>query len=369
MKILALPRDTENPYQELLYEQLRARGVQVRYAGGLIPSQTVNLLLLPLELITCRALGWRLLHIHWVYGFQFPGARRFPWLRRAAQAWFGGVLATARIFGVRVVWTAHNVLPHERVFHDDYEGRRALVRACDVVLVHSGAAREALAEIGATPRRLTVVPHGRYDPAIDPERLRTPGSGNRARRLLFFGSIRSYKGVEELLSAIAGLDGEVPVCVMIVGECRDEQLRTRLERLAEQAGERVELRLGRLPDERVAPLMAECDAAILPFREATTSGSALLAMSHGRPVILPHLPAFAELADDAVVWYDGSTRDLARAIRDVVRATPEALARSGTAASAYAAGLSWTDAAERTLGALAPLEPPARRRGSPERGW
>lgn len=219
MKILALPRD-KNPYQELLYEQLRARGVQVRYAGVLTPSQTVNVLFLPLELITCRVLGWRLLHIHWVYSFQFPGARTFPWLRRAAQAWFGGVLATARLLGVRVVWTAHNVLPHERVFHDDYEARRALVRASDVVLVHSRAAGEALAEIGATPRRLAVVPHGPYEPACDPDRLRTPGSGNRVRRLLFFGSIRSYKGVEELLAAIAGLDGQVPVRAVIVGECQ-----------------------------------------------------------------------------------------------------------------------------------------------------
>ena len=48
MKVLVLPRDA-NPYQSLLYGEMRRLGVQVIYLGELTPIQTLNLLLLPLE--------------------------------------------------------------------------------------------------------------------------------------------------------------------------------------------------------------------------------------------------------------------------------------------------------------------------------
>jgi glycosyltransferase involved in cell wall biosynthesis len=259
---------------------------------------------------------------------------------------------------MRIVWTAHNVLPHEQVFHDDAAARRALVRASDLVLAHSRATLKALDGIGARPRRVVIVPHGRYEIAGDREQLRMPGSGKSPRRLLFLGLMRAYKGVEELISAVAGLDPDVCVQVDIVGECPDDELRLRLERLARDAGERVRLRFGWVSDAEVTPLIATSDAAVMPFRAATTSGSALLMMSHGRPIIVPPLPAFDDMAAEALIRYDGSTSDLRRAIRDVVRAKPGALAEAGDAASSYASSLTWDNAAERTLVAFTALEGP-----------
>ncbi|HEY3020877.1 MAG TPA: glycosyltransferase family 4 protein, partial [Solirubrobacteraceae bacterium] len=307
MKILALPRDP-NPYQRLLYGELAGQGAQVRYAGDLTPSRTLNLLALPLELAACRLRGWRVLHLHWVFGFQLPGAGRLPFLRRVAQAWFVVVLRVAAALRLKIVWTAHNVLPHERVFHDDVAARRALVEASDLVVLHAAQTRDALAEIGAAPRRSVVVAPGPFDTGVDARALRAPGSGEGPRRYLFFGKVLAYKGVEELLVAAQGLD------LTVAGECPDPPLRARLE---EHAGERVALRLERIPDDELTPLLAEADVVVLPFRRVTTSASALLAMSHGRPVVLPDLPAFADLPADAVVRYDGSTDDLARVLTEV----------------------------------------------------
>ena len=134
----------------------------------------------------------------------------------------------------------------------------------------------------------------------------------------------------------------------IAGECADPALRDELTRLAAPLGDRVELRLERIPDEEVAPLFAACDAVVLPFREVTTSGSALLAMSHGRAVLLPDLPAFRELPGDAVVRYAG----LGPALADLAARPADELRRIGAAASEYAGGLSWSDSASLTLEAL-----------------
>ncbi len=203
MRILVLPRDP-NPYQELLYGEMRRQGASVHYLGELTRSRTLGLLLLPLEVAAGRAAGARIVHLHWVFGFELPGARRFPVLRRAAYLWFRLWLAACRALGVHIVWTAHNVLPHEPVFADDAAARRALVRASDLVLAHAPAALAALADLGAVPSRSVVIRHGPVA-AVRAAALRPPGAGGGPRRFLFFGRVQPYKGVADLLAAFAAL--------------------------------------------------------------------------------------------------------------------------------------------------------------------
>ena len=208
MKMLVLPRDP-NPYQGLLYGALGRLGVRIRYLGELTPSHTVNLLLLPAELAWHRMAGTRVVHLHWVFPFTLPGARRFPVLRRLGQAWFLLWLRACRALGLRLVWTAHNVLPHAPVFADDVAARRALVRASDLVLAHSPAALAELAALGAVPRRSAVIEAWPAAPGATPATsLRQPGSPGGPRRFLFFGRVEQYKGVADLLSAFAGLAAE-----------------------------------------------------------------------------------------------------------------------------------------------------------------
>jgi glycosyltransferase involved in cell wall biosynthesis len=351
MKIVVLPR-SRNPYQRLLYGEFKRAGHCVRYAGRRTRSHTLNLLLMPLELSLCRAAGWRTLHIHWVYGFALPGADRLPFLRRVGQAWFSIVLAVARLIGMRVVWTAHNVLPHERVFHDEVAARRRLARASAVVLVHAPAALDGLEQIGASPKRTAFVPLGPLSTDVDASTLRPPGSGGRPLRLLFFGQVREHKGVEDLLDAMALVPGDVPVALLVAGDCPNPVLRERLTARAGRRDDRVRLRLEHIPDAEVTGLLADADMVVLPFRRVTTSSSALLALGHGRALVVPDLPAFDELPRDAAVFYDGSVSALCQVIVDAAQWSPARLQELGAAGSSYVGTLSWADTAAQTLAAI-----------------
>ena len=265
MRVLVFPRDP-SPYQTLLYGEMEQLGVRVRYLGGLTGSHTVNLLLLPLETAAQRVRGARLIHLHWVFSFSFPGARRYPLLRRMAQVWFTAWLGSCRLMGLRLVWTAHNVLPHEPVFADDVAARRTLVRACDLVLAHSERALAAVAALGAVARNSAVIPHGPIScEATGPVRPARRGTSD-PRRFLFFGQIQAYKGVEDLLTAFLGLPGPVAAELTVAGQCRDQALRSRLRTLAERAGGRVALRLEYVPDQDLAQLLADADVVVLPVR-------------------------------------------------------------------------------------------------------
>ena len=348
MKIMVFPRDDQNPYQRLLYGEMERFGTRVSYLGRLTPSHSLNLLLLPLEVAVRRAAGARLIHLHWVYGFSLPGAERFPALRRLAQAWFTLWLRIIGLMGVRLVWTAHNSLPHARVFADDIAARRALVAASDLVLAHSQSALDGLTALGAEPRNSAIIPHGPLAPVLPVASSSVPGSGSGPRHILFFGKILDYKGVDDLLSAFADVPAGTAATLTVAGQCEDPAMRARLSALALAGGERVILRLERIAEQDVAPLLESADVVALPYRQVTTSGSAMLALAYGRPLILPALDAFAHLPPEAIVSSDRTRQGLTSALVQVANAENSTLAAMAASARTYAAALSWREIAAST---------------------
>jgi glycosyltransferase involved in cell wall biosynthesis len=349
MKILVLPREETNPYQELLYGEMRRRGARITYLASLTPSHTLNVLLLPLEMAVRRCGGARVVHLHWVYAFSLLASPKSALVRRATAAWFALWLRIMRPLGLRLVWTAHNVLPVTPVFDDDLGARRRLVAACDLVIAHSQATLDQLAALEIPVRRGVVIPHGPFTVAAPPEVLRAPGDGDGPRELLFFGKIRPYKGVDILLKAFAALPPDYDVHLTVAGECGDSAQRDELAELAGRSGNRVLLQLDRVPEHEVTRLLERADAMVLPYRQITTSGSGMLALCHGRPLVVPDLPGLAELPDDAVIRYDGTEAGLAAALAAIVTADASVLQKMSSAADLYCASTTWSEIAEKTL--------------------
>jgi glycosyltransferase involved in cell wall biosynthesis len=349
MKILVIPREGNNPYQSLLYREMESLAVTVEYGCVLTPSQTLNQLLLPVETLVRRIAGTRLAHIHWTYGFEVYGSSRYPFLRRVSEAWFYLWLWTVRVSGMRLVWTAHNVLPIGPRFADDVKARRRLVRAADLVISHSRATLAELAELEIVPSRSVVIPHGAYEVAGEQERLRVPASVPGPRKFLFFGMVAEYKGIDTLLAAFADLPTDLDAELVVVGECVDPSLKASLEVLARRSTRRVDLRFERVPDAEVSKLLEGADVMVLPYRQSSTSGSALLALSHGRPLIIPDLPGLAELPDEAVTRYDRTVTGLTSALMDLIRADADTVAKMSDAGYSYCASLSWDSIARKTL--------------------
>jgi beta-1,4-mannosyltransferase len=347
MKILAIPRDL-NPYQDLLYDEMQRLGVRVSYLGELTPSRTLNLILLPLETAARRIAGAHLIHLHWVFAFAFPGAGRFPVLRRAAYIWFVVWLGTCRMLRMPLVWTAHNVVPHQPVFADDVSARRVLVRHATLVLAHSRSTLAELGALGAVARRSAVIQHGpmgRTPPTISLPAFSDGGS----RRFLFFGKIQEYKGVDDLLVAFAAVPDNISAHLTVAGQCDDPVLHTRLRELAAASTARVTLRLEYVPENEAAALFGAADVVVLPFRQITTSGSAMLALSCGRPLIVPDLPSLAHLPDEAVLRYNGRVTSLSAALVHLAEVDREVLAGMSAAASRYAFGITWPEIARQTV--------------------
>ena len=359
MKILILPKEINNPYQSLLYDEMKSLGARVTYAQQLTSSKTLNQLLLPIETVARRITGTRVVHLHWTYGFGLYGSSRYLFLRKISQYYFYGWLWVVRISGMRLVWTAHNVLPHGQVFADDLAARKRLVAATDLVISHSRATLAGLAELGIVPHKSVVIPHGPYEVTQEREGLRAPASTPGPRKFLFFGRVDPYKGVDTLLKAFAELPSELDAQIAVFGECSDSSLKASLSDLARRSQRPVELRFERIPDEEVSQVLASADAMVAPYRRITTSGTALLALSHGRPLVAPDLPGLAELPGEAIIRYDKTVQGLTDALADLIRADSDVYAKMSAAGYSYCASISWESIARLTFRAMSPLLDPS----------
>ncbi len=349
LDVLMLPRDP-NPYLEHLAGALEEQGDRVIWLGDETPSHLANLLLLPLTLVRHRRAGARLVHVHWAFPFALGHLARVPFHRHLSLALFVAFLTTVRLLRMRLVWTAHNVLPHDRVFPDDVRARRRLVRAADLVIVHApGVADDLRARLGVAPRAVRVIPHGplRVAEAPAPERPAGPTTD-----VLFFGAILPYKGVDDLLHAMRRVAPEHQVRLTVAGRCDDDLLLGRLVKASVPVAHAVDLRIGFVPDDEVAALLGAADALVLPYRSVTTSGAAILGLGHGVPVVVPDLPAFAELPDAAVVRYPaGDVDGLAAALATVAGLAPEERRAMGEAGRQHVLAQGWPAIAELTRAA------------------
>ena len=138
-----------------------------------------------------------------------------------------------------------------------------------------------------------------------------PGVGAAQCRLLFFGIVRPYKGLDVLLRALAQVPAHVTLTV--AGEFWGGTEDTEKLIAALGLAGRVTLRPGYVPASDIPALFGAADALVLPYREATASQNALLAFAHGVPVITTTAGALADHVRnnvDALTCAPGDPDDL-----------------------------------------------------------
>ena len=297
MRVLMMPDyRAGNPYQQLLADALGSHQVQVLFPAGYRR-------VLPLWRACRDASGIDVLHLHWID----------PYLRGHSMAIQGlyclrllADVALVRASGVRVVWTIHNAASHDSRFPKlERWVQRRLAKQVDRVIVHAQSNLRELREALPLPdRKVSVIPHGHYRKAYGPAMERKAarrelGLPETGRIYLYFGYLRPYKGVEGLVSEWAKSGrGEAGDTLLIAGHAADENYLAQISAASKAAGA-VKIIPGFVASEKVPVFFGAADIVVLPFRKILTSGSLMLAMSYGKPIIAPRAGAVAEMLGDA----------------------------------------------------------------------
>lgn len=345
--IASLSSSGWNPYLDLLYGPLEREGV---------PFEPGSRLTLAWLLGARRRVRW--LHIHWPQSlYRFSRGPRFL---RGALSWlklsvFAVRMVFARTLGYRLVWTIHQVLPHDGASRLDLAAAHLLAGRADLLLAHDEETAARAAEvIGA--RTITVVPHGSYVgvyPAGEGRAAARAELGiDEERVALAFGELRGYKDVDVLLDAFARV--AVPGLLVVAGYPKDEAVAAALGDAAERDA-RIRFRPQFVRDERVADLFAATDVAVVPRGDGGTSGSLILALSLGVPVVAADRPTYRELlANGEAGWLfsPGNAASLAESLEAAFGASEEELRARAERARSQAAALNWDESARRLAALL-----------------
>lgn len=261
---------------------------------------------------------------------------------------------------IKLVLTAHNVLPHETRPLDRF-CHRLMYRAAHGIIVHSQANREEIGKVfpSLSPDRLRTIPHGHYaffsgTPPSKGEARRGLGLPLDKKIVLFFGAVREYKGLDILMEAAASiLKLRSDVLFLAVGMDLEGK-RDRYLELHEtlNLGEGFRLRFQYVPFQEVSRYFFAADLAVLPYRAIYQSGILLLSMSCGVPVVASRVGAFPETLEEGksgVLVAPGNAEELQKGILSVLD-DPGRLETLGKRGKELAEkNFSWEAIAEKTV--------------------
>lgn len=270
------------------------------------------------------------LHVHW--------PERLMRDRTALRTLGKQAACTVLLLGLRVrrvalVRTEHNLTPHEA--GGVVEGwLMAWVRAWTTLVIRLNEATPV------DPRHpQVVIPHGDYRTVFGrhPQARTVPG------RLLYFGIIREYKGVERLLEVFRALT-DPGLTLRLVGKPSTPAWREVVEEGC-RADPRVSSILAFVDDDVLVHEVSEAELVVLPYSEMHNSGVVFVALSLDRPVLAPRSAVNTELAAEVgpgwLFQYDGELTP------DLLTDTVAQVRRGGRAASPALTGRDWASVGRR----------------------
>lgn len=196
--------------------------------------------------------------------------------------------------GGRLVWTVHNVLPHDCVLPaEEALLRREIVARATVVHFLAAETAEAVAANFVVPAgKVLHVPHpgfqGTYEDIVEGDAARFALGLDRDELVYaLLGGLKPYKGLADLLDAWKLLPHDGPRRRLLVAGAPDRS--PEAERFLERAAAdpRISLHARTIPAADMQLFLRAADVVVLPYQRTLNSAVLLLALTFGVPVIAP----------------------------------------------------------------------------------
>ena len=253
-------------------------------------SASVNALLLPLFPLIMRLQGYKILHIHWLFQLKLYWQVSKKW-KYVMRQWFTLWILITKMFGVKIIWTVHDPLPHEQVFDNDVLASQFLMKNCSSLIALNKFSFENL-QLKNSENKVMLIPEG---PLIMPTTIGKMECRNllqvapEKRLIVLVGNLQYYKGVTDLLEGAFFLPSTF--AIRIAGRA-DAQYRNGLEvTLYDLKSHNIDIDIafGRLTDDEYGAYLKSADFICVPFKEINNSGSINSALCAGMPVLVPNI--------------------------------------------------------------------------------
>lgn len=242
------------------------------------------------------------------------------WLPFMAPA-LGTIAKLLRRKLIHIIAITDNVIPHEKRPGDSLF-TKYFVNNCHAFVTMSKSVLNDLSSFTSSSKK-KFIPHPVYNifgEAISKAEAREKlGIALNEKVILFFGFIRSYKGLDLLIEAMANPKlRDLNVKLLIAGEFYEDS-KPYLERIATiENGKRFILHTSFIGKEMVKNYFCAADMVVQPYKNATQSGITQIAYHFGRPMLVTNVGGLAEIVSDQRVGYvtEKDSSSIANAIYD-----------------------------------------------------
>ncbi|MBP5327629.1 MAG: glycosyltransferase [Bacteroidales bacterium] len=229
----------------------------------------------------------------------------------------------------RIVSILDNIIPHEHRPGDKIFSRY-FVKSTDAFVAMSRSVLNDLSIFDNKKPRL-FCPHPLYDHYGD---LITKDNARQLlnldpdnRYVLFFGFIRSYKGLDLLLEAMAKPEIKAAgIKLIVAGEFYGDSkpYMEQIERLGIK--DSVLLFTDFIPDSQVNRYFRACDIVAQPYKSATQSGVTQIAFHFEKPMLVTNVGGLAEIVPDGKIGYvvEPDANQIAKALAEYFQGNHEA---------------------------------------------
>jgi D-inositol-3-phosphate glycosyltransferase len=211
-------------------------------------------------------------------------------------------LRLASMKGAKLVYTAHNVMPHENGAMD--RARLAfLYGRADRILVHSeDSKRRLLAAFDIDAGKVRVISHGNclaFLSGVDQKKARMKLGLSDGKIVLFTGFIREYKGLGILIEAFRTVKKKVKDAKLVIAGKPLIDVSEYVKAIRDCHLEKdVVTRFEYVPAGEMGLYFSAADVVALPYRNVYQSGVVQPAYAFGKPVVATAVGGLPEAVED-----------------------------------------------------------------------
>jgi|GEM_PF-1106927 len=302
-------------------------------------------------------------HLHWTSFVLAPA--NTPEAAEALKNDFLQKLFEFLLKGGILIWTVHNILPHDCHYQQqEITLRTAIAAMASKIHVHSEKSLAEIEEVFPIPReKVQIIHHGHYvgfyqnHVSRDTARKRF-GFQPEDTVFLFLGQIRPYKGIDDLLSAFVEIQKEFPNAHLLIAGKPVHPIKKGAIAAKAKLFPNITVVEESLPDDELQWFFNAADAVVFPYRKILTSGSVLTALSFNRPVIAPNVGMIAEIVRDeynGFLYQLGNVKSLAQAMSKMAQINPQTREKFFKQSLASIESLTWDCAGQRLLSNITPV--------------
>ncbi|WP_156135174.1 glycosyltransferase [Arthrobacter sp. L77] len=288
-----------NPYQALLYREVGDHGFAV---APIVKSWDFA----KLSQVRSKA-SLIVVHIHWT-SFVLNSITSYQTAKKKIQD-FKTDIERVISQGGKIVWTLHNVIPHNSRFVDlEIEVQQYIADKASVIHVLSEASVEVMSDFISFDRsKILHVPHpnykSTYEDYVNRDQARTTlGLSSDDKVYVLLGALKAYKGLGTLLAAFESLcarDPSVPRKLLVGGMPDDDpEVASFVEACKKSANVLIEAK--KIPANYVQYYMRAADIGLAPYSRMLNSGAILLYQTFELPVVTSNVSAIWENLDEDI---------------------------------------------------------------------